>query len=216
MTKRLSALLVLLLTGATPVSGQNTRVGFPFGTTVVVLPVQATEPLPEGAWPGRAATAEGALRAMDAELEFALSDRRGAENWAMPSALRRRVKRNPILDVNPDRLAYQGLLKRPDPRDQLYEPLHGELRTLAALFGTRYLMLPLLLQVEPVSPDEPVDRLACPEDETARRAVLLVAFIDVRRSAVLWHGTVRGNAVCPESGALLASLATVIAREIVD
>ncbi len=214
MTKRLSALLVLLMMGATPVSAQDSRVGFPFGTTVVVLPVQSTEPLPGGAWPGRAATAEAALRAMDAEVEFALSDQRGAENWALPSALRRRVKRNPILAVNPDRLAYQGLLKRPDARDQLYEPLHGELRTLAALFGTRYLMLPLLLQVEPVSPDEPTHDLACSDDETGQRAVLLVAFIDIRRSAVIWHGTIRGGAVCPESGALLARLAAVIARQI--
>jgi hypothetical protein len=216
VTVRLITLLGLLLIGATPVSAQDSRVGFPFGTVVVVLPAQATEPLPGGTWPGHAATAEEALRGLDAELEFALSDRRGAENWAMPSELRRRVKRNPILDVNPDRLAYQGLLKRPDPRDQLYEPLHGELRTLAALFGTRYLMLPLLLQVEQVSPDELADGLACPDDETGRRAVLLVAFIDIRRSAVIWHGTVRGAAVCPESGALLASLATVIAREIVN
>lgn len=190
--------------------------GFPFGTTVVVLPVQATEPLPGGVWPGRAVNAEQALRAMDAELEFALSERRGAENWALPSALRRRVKRNPILDVNPDRLAYQGLLRKPDARDQLYEPLHGELRTLAALFGTRYLVLPLLLQVEQVSRDEPAIELACPEDATGRRAVLLVAFIDIRRSAVLWHGTIRGAAMCPDSGALLASLAAVIAHEITE
>lgn len=216
MKVRLSTLLGLLLIGATPLSAQDSRVGFPFGTVVVVLPAQATEPLPGGAWPGRAATAEEALRALDAELEFALSDRRGAENWAMPSELRRRVERNPILAVNPDRLAFQGLLKRPDPRDQLYEPLHGELRTLAALFGTRYLMLPLVLQVEQVSPEEPADGLACLNDELGHRAVLLVAFIDIRRSAVIWHGTVRGAAVCPESGALLASLATIIAREIVN
>jgi hypothetical protein len=213
--KRLSALLALLIMGSSPVTAQETRVGFPFGTTVVVLPAQATQPLPSGAWPARASTAEEALRAMDAELEFALADRRGAENWALPSDLRRRVERNPILDVNPDRLAYQGLLTRPDTRDQLYEPLHGELRTLAALFGTRYLMLPLLLQVEQVPLDEPGGDLACAEDARGRRAVLLVAFIDIRRSAVIWHGMISGAAVCPESGGMLASLATVIAREVI-
>jgi hypothetical protein len=216
VTKRLSVLLALLTMGVTPVSAQEARVGFPFGTTVVVLPVQATQPLSSGAWPAQASTAEEALRAMDAELEFALADLRGAENWALPSDLRRRVERNPILDVNPDRLAYQGLLVRPDARDQLYEPLHGELRTLAALFGTRYLMLPLLLQVEQIPQDEATGELSCAEDAPGRRAVLLVAFIDIRRSAVLWHGTIQGTAVCPESGALLASLATVIAREIVQ
>ena len=214
MKKYLGALAALFMVGTSPASAQDARVGFPFGTTVVVLPVQATEPLPGGAWPALSSTAEEALRAMDAELEFALADRRGAENWALPSAIRRRVERNPILDVNPDRLAYQGLLKRPDARDQLYEPLHGELRTLAALFGTRYLMLPLLLQVEAVLPEESPIVLECPGSVTGQRAVLLVAFIDIRRSAVIWHGSIRGTPVCPESGAMLAGLATVIAREI--
>ncbi len=213
-----TGLVALQILGVAPAAAQDSRVGFPFGTPVVVLPVQAVEPLPGGAWPADAATAEEALRAMDAELEFALADRRGAENWALPSALRRSLKRNPILAVNPDRLAYQGLIKRPDARDQIYEPLHGELRTLAALFGTRFLMLPLLLRVErvPEGEKDPVDELTCPDDVEPRRAGLLIALIDIRRSAVMWHGTVSGGAVCPDSGALLASLATVIAREITE
>ncbi len=211
-----AALVALQIIGVAPAAAQDSRVGFPFGTSIVVLPVQATEPLPGGAWPAHAATAEEALRAMDAELEFALAERRGAENWALPSALRRRLKRNPVLDVNPDRLAYQGLIKRPDARDQIYEPLHGELRTLAALFGTRYLMLPLLLRVEQFREEEPADELTCPDGVESRRAELLFALIDIRRSAVMWHGTIQGGAVCPDSGALLASLATVIAREITE
>jgi len=153
---------------------------------------------------------------MDAELEFALADRRGAENWALPSALRRRVGRNPILDVNPDRLAYQGLIKRPDARDQIYEPLHGQLRTLAALFGTRFLMLPLRLQVESIPLQGDSESEMCGEDAEPQRALLLMALIDIRRSAVIWHGSVPGGHVCPESGALLASLAAVIAREIAE
>ncbi len=216
MTKHLAGAALFVAIAVAPAIAQESSATFPFGTPVVVLPVQSVQPSPGGSWPGHAATGEEALRAMDAELEFALADRRGAENWALPSALRRRVERNPILDVNPDRLAYQGLIQRPDARDQIYEPLHGELRTLAALFGTRFLMLPLRLRVEtiPVDGDSPV--LACREDAEPQRALLLVALIDIRRSAVIWHGNVPGGPVCPESGALLASLATVIAREIAE
>lgn len=219
MTNRLTTVVCLLAVAAAPAAAQDATATFPFGTPVVVLPVQSVEPSPGGAWPAHAATGEEALRAMDAELEFALADRRGADNWALPSALRRRVDRNPVLDVNPDRLAYQGLIERPDARDQIYEPLHGELRTLAALFGTRFLMLPLRLRVETVPVEESEDRAdlaACAEAADRQRATLLVALIDIRRSAVIWHGSVPGAAVCPDSGGVLASLATVIAREIAE
>jgi hypothetical protein len=216
LTKYLAGAAILVAIAAVPAIAQEASATFPFGTPVVVLPVQSVEPSPDGSWPAHAATGEEALRAMDAELEFALADRRGAENWAFPSDLRRRIERNPILDVNPDRLAYQGLIQRPDARDQIYEPLHGELRTLAALFGTRFLMLPLRLQVERIAQRADSEVTACREDAAPQRASLLVALIDIRRSAVIWHGHVAGGPVCPESGALLASLATVIAREIAE
>ncbi|MDH3297896.1 MAG: hypothetical protein OEM23_03795 [Gemmatimonadota bacterium] len=215
MTQRMTVVAVLLAITAVPAAAQESAVRFPFGTPVVILPVQSVEPSPDGAWPAHAATGEQALRAMDAELEFALADRRGAENWALPSALRRRVDRNPIVDVNPDRLAYQGLIERPEARDQIYEPLHGELRTLAALFGTRFLMLPLRLRLATAQAAEDAAG-SCRDNADRLRAELLIVLIDIRRSAVMWHGSVPGGAGCPESGALLASLAAVVAREIAE
>lgn len=208
------ALLVLL---PASVAAQETVPRFPFGVPAVVLPVQSSLPTPGGAWPGRAASEEGAVRAMDAELEFALRDRRGAEEWALPSDLRRSVRRNPMLRVNPDRVAYQGLLKAPDRRDQVYEPLHGELRALAALYGTRFVVLPLRLRVVPVAADSPdAAATACAAGAAPMQAELLLALIDIRRSAVLWHGSVRGEAACPDSGALLAALAAQVARRITE
>jgi len=107
--------VALLVLSPASVAAQETVPRFPFGVPAVVLPVQSSLPTPGGAWPGRAASEEGAVRAMDAELEFALRDRRGAEEWALPSDLRRSVRRNPMLRVNPDRVAYwsQQLEKYP-------------------------------------------------------------------------------------------------------
>lgn len=213
MRRAVVAMLTLVGLTAGPAVGQDAAARFPGGTVVVFVPVQAALPGSGGAWPGDAATAEGAVRAMDAELEFALAERRGAADWALPSSIRRRVSRNPVVDVDPDRLAYQGLIEAPDSRDQIYEPLHGQLRTLAALFGTRYLILPVQLRVEPVSVEEPA-LASCGEGQGWHRAVLIVALIDIRRSAVMWHGEVAGPGVCSGSGSALAGLADVVAREL--
>jgi hypothetical protein len=98
-------------------------------------------------------TEEDALRAMDAELEFAFGERRSAEDWVLPSDLRRTMERNPSLDIKPDRMAYSPLLVPIEDRKYIPEPLHTELRTLAALYDTRYLVVPVRLTVEAESTD---------------------------------------------------------------
>lgn len=207
-----------------PAGAQDTAPRLPFGSVAVVLPVQSSLPSSGGAWPGNAATEEDALRALDAELEFALADRRAARNWAMPRDLRRRVERNPMIKVDPDRVAFQGLIARPDRREQIYEPLHGELRALAALFGTRFVILPLRLRMAPEQEapradetgSEAVATTSCAGGQPPRRPELLLALIDIRRSAVLWHGTVQGRPGCPEDGGLLADLAASVARQLTE
>ena len=216
------AALAAVCVAAMPVAAQDALPRLPFGSAVVVLPVQATLPTPGGDWPGRSGSAEEARLTMDAELAFALGERRGASNWALAEDLRRRVGRNPMTRVDPDRVAYQGLIAEPDRRDRIYEPLHSELRTLAALFDTRFVVLPLVLRSLPVGGDgssaeeQPEGTPACAGDAPAQRGELLLALIDIRRSAVLWHGTVRGTATCPDAGGLLAGLAATIAERLTE
>ena len=191
---------------------------FPFGTPVVFVPVQSVEPLPDGGWPGGAAGEEEALRAMDAELQYALDRSRGAEDWALPDEVERRVRRNPMLRMDPSRLAYQGLLEKPDKRKQIYEPLHGELRGISALFDTRYVVLPISLFVreDPAGPDEPA--ADSPADLARReaefRAHLLLAMIDIRSSTIVWWGEIAGDAGPADSPALTASLAERVAKAV--
>lgn len=216
------AALAAVSAAATPASGQDTAPRLPFGSAAVVLPVQASLPSPGGDWPGRTASADDARLTMDAELAFALRERRAARDWALPDDLRVRVERNPMTRVDPDRVAYQGLLAEPDRRDRIYEPLHTELRTLAALFDTRFVVLPLVLRSHPVAAigadeDRPPGGVpACDDGARAERGELLLAIIDIRRSAVLWHGTVRGDAACPDAGGLLAGLAATVAGRLTE
>jgi hypothetical protein len=191
---------------------------FPFGTPVVFVPVQSVKPLPEGGWPGGTAGEEDALRAMDAELEYALGATRGAEDWALPADVIRRVDRNPMLRTDPSRMAYQGLLEKPDKRKQIYEPLHGELRSISALFDTRYVVLPISLFVEadPVGPDasHADSSAALNGSEPTYRAHLLLAMIDIRSSTIVWWGEIAGEAGDADSPALTASLAERVAEAV--
>lgn len=223
-------LMLLLAGGPGSLLAQDSDMPrFPFGSPVVFVPVQSVVPLEAGGWPGGAAGEEDALRAMDAELEFVLAESRGGSSWALPSSVIRRVDRNPILRIDPTRLAYQGLLEKPVKRKQIYEPLHSELRSLSALFDTRYVILPIALFVE-MDPPENEDGETAPAAEGAPaaqaddpdappgtparyRAHLLLAMIDIRMSSIVWWGEVVSDPGAEDSPALLASLAENVAAQ---
>ncbi len=222
-------LILVLLGSPVPLSAQDQQLPrFPFGTPVVVVPVQSVRPLNAGGWPGGAATEEDALRVMDAELEFALDEKRGASDWALPDEVVRRVDRNPMLRLDPSRLAYQGLLEKPVKRQQIYEPLHSELRSISALFDTRYVILPIALYVEedarrPEDGSEkpsPADTIASPETDRSsatdrrHRAHLMIAMIDIRMSSIVWWGEIVSDPGLAGSPALLASLAERFAAQV--
>ena len=226
--------LMLAMAGAPgPLSGQDPDMPrFPFGTPVVFVPLQSVQPLTEGGWPGGALDEEDALRAMDAELEFVLGEKRGASDWALPTEVIRRVDRNPMLRMDPSRMAYQGLLEKPVKRKQLYEPLHSELRAISALFDTRYVILPISLFVEEVPPEpENEDAETGPAEAEAPgaptldpdgaaetpgryRAHLLLAMIDIRMSSIVWWGEIAGDPGAEDSPALLATLAEKVAEQV--
>jgi hypothetical protein len=168
----------------------------PAGVPVVVLPVQSALPDPEGTWIGGTGSAEGTIDLLNAEIEFAFGEEEGTAHWALPPAVEARLARNPTIGVDPGRLAYQDLLAAPDSRAQLREPLHTQLRQVAALFGARLVVLPLAVSYR------------------ERRAVLQLAIIDVRRSAVLWHGPVAGAVAEAASPFALTTLALRVAGQL--
>lgn len=186
----------------------------PAGTPAVLLPLQSTIPTAGGAWIGGATSERETIELLNAELEFAFGEEEGAGSWAFAEVVEARLERNPMIKVDPRRLAYHGLLREPKPYEQIYEPLHSQLRQVAALFDARIVVLPLNVSYRGPTEEE---RLAAESAGRAPvgRAVMLTAIIDVRRSAVLWHGHIEGDAAEATSRASLTTLALRAAGQLV-
>jgi len=234
----------MLAAAVTPLAAQQLDPipTFAPGGNAVLLPVQSVKPLPTGAWPGGVRSHGQARKTVTAELTFAFQEaEEGSSTWALPPEIIDVMDRNPILHVDPEHLAYQSLLDKPKNlrRYQVYEPLHGQLRAIAAMFDTRHVALPLAVWYEPYVPPDLMgedggaesDREAesaggregsaaaegdsVASEETLGRAVLLLTLIDIRRSEVLWHGEVRGDPAPIDSSALFATLAERVAAWLV-
>lgn len=205
------------LAGAMPIAAQEHDEAvptIPAGVPAVFLPVQATRPTAGGAWLGGMRTEREVRELLGAELAFAFGEEEGAESWAMPDDITARLDRNPMIKVDPERLAYHGLLNKPERNAQIYEPLHTQLRQLAALFDARIVVLPLLVWYRQPTEEEREAARGEAGAEAWGRAVMLTAVIDVRRSAVLWHGFIEGRPAEPTSRMLLTSLALEAARQL--
>lgn len=206
-----------LILVAAPLAGQDTaseRVPtIPNGVPAVIFPVQSTVATLGGAWVGGMSSARATIDRFNAELEFAFGEEEGARGWAMGPEVESRLERNPMIKVDPRRLSYHGLLREPEAHSQIYEPLHTQLRQVAALFDARIVVVPLTVWYRGPSEEE---RAAAEAEgvEPLGRAVLLAAVIDVRRSAVLWHGIIEGDPAEATSRATLTSLAFRVAGQL--
>jgi len=203
-----AAALALAAAAAAAAQDEERVPTIPAGVPAVVLPLQSTRPTAGGAWLGGAETERAAIDQLDAEMAFALGEEEGARSWVLPGDVEARLARNPMIRIDPARLAYHGLLREPEDHAQIYEPLHGQLRQIAALFDARIVILPLAAWYQPPTEEE---RQAAAEAGRAEplkgRAVMLTAIIDIRRSAVLWHGLIEGDETDPRGRDALTTLA---------
>lgn len=190
----------------------------PSGVTLVITPVQSVAPAASGAWPGGAASRRQALEAVNSEVDFAISEEPMARAWTPPGEVVEQTGRNPMLKVDPEQLAYRGLLVE-DEEPELYEPLHGQLRKLTALLDARLVALPMRVWYvdadtaasvgEETVPDGPDDGRAAGDEG---RAVVQVAVVDTRAGRVLWRGIIGGDPAPVGSGAALGTLASNLVR----
>lgn len=206
------ALLVVAVAGAAPVgaSAQDRVASLAVGVPVIVLPLQGARPVLSGAWPGGATSLQDLVDDFDAEVDFALSENRSTAEWVGPGAAVRRARRNPLLGVDPERLAYEGLDRSSDKdlKGTLYEPLHSQLRSLSALLGTRVVALPLRLEYVPADSVGPAGEAAVDSTGPALgHAELRVALIDTRLGQVMWRGWIPGPPSPADAPGLLAELA---------
>lgn len=204
-----AALGVLAVAGAADAQEEERVPRIPSGISLVVTPVQSVVPTASGGWPGGADTRQEALAAVNSEVDFAISEDPLAHKWTAPGEVVEQAGRNPMLEVDPEHLAYRGLLAERD-ESGLYEPLHSELRRLSALLDARLVAVPLRVWYAPA------DTVAAGRDggeraEGARReegrAVVRIAVVDTRAGRVLWTGDIASDPAAGDSPAALATLA---------
>ena len=166
---------------------------------VVVMPVQTIR-----------ADSAGWLRAMSAdyretlddELAYAIGERVPGRGWVFGPAVVRSAARNQPHAGEPRGLAVPVLEKaRRTPEDPIAEPLASQLRTLVALGGGRFALVPVEARFEP----------AAAGATAGARLALDLALVDARTARLLWSGTVRGDAASTFSPALAAGVAARVA-----
>ncbi len=166
---------------------------------LAVLPAQYLNPADSLGFVGKAGDPTAFLARLDDEIEFALTARRTAKQWQGPKVLARRMKANGPYGIDVFDVASAPLRDpRLDVRQQLPEPLAGNMRSLIAV-GTesRYVLIPYEVL------------FAGPKG--AGRAVLKLALIDARGASLVWMGAVTSDPAASFSPALAASLAERVA-----
>jgi len=134
------------------------------------------------------------LEQADAALDTAL--RRDAHDvrWEGLPEQRDVTRRNPALDIDPDRLPTAYLVSM--RIDQVPDPLWSDIRTLAAMTDARYAIVPAAVRIAGAP--------------GAFRASYVLVAVDARTGAVVWRGRSDGaSAATPAAALALAASAAV-------
>ena len=177
----------------------------PFAERVlVVVPTSFLLLHDQVGWADKVTDIDKFLADFDAELEFALKDRKLGRSWILSSRLAAEYKRNQDYMADPTHLA-GDFLRYPGPKkplEYLPDPLEGELRTIIAVNDkAEFVLYPIELRF-----------VKAPEGIGGRLA-LRAAIIDPRHAKIAWMGDVFSSTEKEFSPALLASLAEHLAND---
>ena len=178
---------------------------------IVVVPTQRLREAGALGWLAQAGVPRDYLAGFDAAIAAALAERGAGGSWVMPQDVLRSARRNPTYATDPYALAVSSLepSRRPPPRDApLAEPLASQLRAIVALGDARYVLLPVELRFERVTPPAGA---AVEGGTEGGRAVLRVALVDARLAQVRWAGDVASEGAAAFSPALATSVAARLA-----
>lgn len=151
--------------------------GIVFGDSVQALEAQRT----------------GLLAAANAILDTALRRDAREVTWEGLPEQRRLTRRNPNLNIDPDRLPTSYLVGTRVA--QTPEPLWSDIRMLAALVNARFAIVPAAVRIA-----------GTPGAFTA--SYVLVA-VDARTGVVVWRGRSDGHGITPEAALARAAAAAV-------
>ncbi len=120
---------------------------------------------------------------------------RGPEvKWVLPVELRKIARRSPAVAPDPDRMG-QSLMRARELKD-LPDPLRSNLRSLMALVGGRFVMVPAAISF-------------VPDSSGAVRAELSLVLADTRTGKVVWRTLAWGLGATP-ARALTSAMETVL------
>jgi hypothetical protein len=209
--KTIATLALSLAVLALPAAAQQESPGPPgthaplapfAGRKVIVLPAGFLATGDSLGWAAQIPDPTTYLRDFDAELEFALKDRRLGKVWVMSSKLPAEYKRNEEYMADPYMLAGDWL-RFPGPKKEvpyLPDPLAEQLRSILSLNDkAEYVLYPIEIRF-----------IKAPEG-TGGRLALRAAVIDPRRLKIDWMGDVYSETVDKFTPALLTSAAEHLA-----
>jgi hypothetical protein len=182
------------------------------GKDLVLAPTAYLRPGDKLGWVTAMKSPRDFLRLTDSLLQESLQGRAYKVKWVFPPQLRRAADRSAGMIQDPDALSEQQLLPSIwKPRNPLYDPLAGQVRSLIAAQNSRYVLAPVeirfvsTLDASGAKPAPPPP--GTPPPPPVQLAVLRLALLDAEGTAVIWAGDVTGD-TARTAEAATASLAT--------
>jgi len=154
------------------------------GQQVSVFPLTLVAAEDSLHWEARLADRAAALAAADSIIGSLLRARVTEVTWVLPEELRRAARRAPAVATDPDHLSTS--LLRAENIQTVPDPLRSQLRTLEAIAGGRFALIPAAV----------IFRRTPPGAATARPvavAELSMVLVDVRLGRIGWRTVARGE-----------------------
>ena len=166
------------------------------GQKVSVMPLTLAAAEDTLHWEALIADRRTTLDKADSIIGSLLTARSPEVAWVGPAELRRAARRAAGLAPDPDQMGTSFL--RADQLIDVPDPLRYQLRTLAALSGARFVLVPagLVFRKAPVRPDAVGAQHAAPLPMVAV-AELSIVLIDTRVGRIQWRTTARGEGQDP-------------------
>jgi hypothetical protein len=156
------------------------------GQVVSVFPLTLVAAEDSLHWETRLADRAATLAAADSIVGSLLRARVTEVTWVLPEELRRAARRAPAVATDPDHLSTS--LLRAENIQTVPDPLRSQLRTLEALAGGRFALIPAALifrrNGNPTIP---------PSDRPTAVAELSIVLVDVRLGRIGWRSVARGE-----------------------
>jgi hypothetical protein len=160
------------------------------GNRVPILPFTLVVAEDSLGWEQVLADRKAVLAAADSVLGRLLAIRAPEVTWVLPDEVRRQARRSPTFGSNPDQMA--TALLRSERLVDLPDPLRSELRTLVALAGARYALVPAALVYLRADTSGTASGSAA-----VARAELSIVLVDARLGRVGWRTVARGEGIDP-------------------